>query len=965
MPAHDASAPPAGTSRAFVKCVLSGDSLVLKESATSPPASERTVSLAYLVSPRLASSKRGQANDEPYAYDARETMRRVLVGKDIALRVDYSNPTTGREFCSVYAMSPKTREWVNVALLSLQRGCVKLRDEPPRSALPIDYALLQEAQRRAQEARTGLWSDKSPPAITLIQTTDPAAFVKQYKGQTLTGIVEHVRDGGCVKIRVLLDNGHTHHFLWTTFSGIKAPMLKPQGSDAPEPYAEAARDFVEARLLQREVQLLAEDVVPGPNTSNGVLATVLHPVGNIAHFLLREGLAKVHDWTAAAATGGPAPLRAAEQYAKDRRLNLWADYTGPAAGTTNNGAAAAASTPTTQSATRFSGTVTRILGPDVLQVRSNYTNTDIKLWLSSVRAPRREGPEAGYVHVAREWLRTRAIGKQVDVHVDYTRAAQGEFDARTCATVTLAGADGTNLAVELIAQGLACVQRPRRGEEDQRARDVDAMIAAEAAAQAAGKGVHSGKPAPPAPRINDVSETPAKARQFLPFLQRAGAKRVHAVAEHVVNGSRLRVVIPRESAKLAVVLAGIRVPRQGEPGAEEALALTSSLAMQRDVQIEVDAVDKTGAFIATVHVPDAQGKMKNLAVALLEAGWASIHEYSADQSAYGNQLYAAERSAKADKAGLWAFEEDEDEDGAEAAAKEAAKKLEQMSVADAAPTVTKNLAPVTVSEIVTAAHFYLQSMAPDAVANLENMMAQFAAYHASPAATATAAPSPLKAGDHVSAKFTADNQWYRARVRKVFGNGTATVVYYDYGNVETVPVATHIRALPAQFTKLPPQAQEARLAYVRAPTSTGAFADDAADALDRLRDLTEGKKLIANLDLVKGGTVWVTLFDPATARPDAGSPIGLDVGTSINADLLADGYVVLDTGKSAAPAAPATGRGGRGGRGQQQQVQQASDVPQGPRVPQAFVDAFQDAMDEARRDHRGIWRYGEVDLAEI
>ncbi|KNE68591.1 hypothetical protein AMAG_12757 [Allomyces macrogynus ATCC 38327] len=611
MPAHDASAPPAGTSRAFVKCILSGDSLVLKESATSPPASERTVSLAYLVSPRLASSKRGQANDEPYAYDARETMRRVLVGKDIALRVDYSNPTTGREFCSVYAMSPKTREWVNVALLSLQRGCVKLRDEPPRSALPIDYALLQEAQRRAQEARTGLWSDKSPPAITLIQTTDPAAFVKQYKGQTLTGIVEHVRDGGCVKIRVLLDNGHTHHFLWTTFSGIKAPMLKPQGSDAPEPYAEAARDFVEARLLQREVQLLAEDVVPGPNTSNGVLATVLHP--------------------------------------------------------------------------------------------------------------------------------------------------------------------------------------------------------------------------------------------FLPFLQRAGAKRVHAVAEHVVNGSRLRVVIPRESAKLAVVLAGIRVPRQGEPGAEEAMALTSSLAMQRDVQIEVDAVDKTGAFIATVHVPDAQGKMKNLAVALLEAGWASIHEYSADQSAYGNQLYAAERSAKAEKAGLWAFEEDEDEEGAEAAAKEAAKKLEQMSVAEAAPTVTKNLAPVTVSEIVTAAHFYLQSMAPDAVANLENMMAQFATYHASPAATATAAPSPLKAGDHVSAKFTADNQWYRARVRKVLNNGTATVVYYDYGNVETVPTATHIRALPAHFTKLPPQAQEARLAYVRAPTATGAFADDAADALDRLRMNGPGKSIVLAL----------------------------------------------------------------------------------------------------------------------
>lgn len=65
---------------ANVKSVLSGDTLVL----TSPtnPAAERTLSFAYVSAPRL--SKDG---DEPFAFQSREFLRNLTVGKKIQFSV--------------------------------------------------------------------------------------------------------------------------------------------------------------------------------------------------------------------------------------------------------------------------------------------------------------------------------------------------------------------------------------------------------------------------------------------------------------------------------------------------------------------------------------------------------------------------------------------------------------------------------------------------------------------------------------------------------------------------------------------------------------------------------------------------------------------------------------------------------------------------------------------------------------
>ena len=60
--------------------------------------------------------------------------------------------------------------------------------------------------------------------------------------------------------------------------------------------------------------------------------------------------------------------------------------------------------------------------------------------------------------------------------------------------------------------------------------------------------------------------------------------------------------------------------------------------MQRDVEIEVETVDKNGGFIGTLWL----NKSENAAVGLVQDGLATVHSYSADTLWWSKQLYPIE-----------------------------------------------------------------------------------------------------------------------------------------------------------------------------------------------------------------------------------------------------------------------------------------------------------------------------------
>lgn len=78
---------------------------------------------------------------------------------------------------------------------------------------------------------------------------------------------------------------------------MQCPAVKQDGDS--EPYAEEARFFLESKLLQKDVEVVLESV-----NNNNFVGTILHPQGNIAEALLRQGFGRCVDWSLAVMKSG-------------------------------------------------------------------------------------------------------------------------------------------------------------------------------------------------------------------------------------------------------------------------------------------------------------------------------------------------------------------------------------------------------------------------------------------------------------------------------------------------------------------------------------------------------------------------------------------------------------------------------------------------------------------------------------
>jgi staphylococcal nuclease domain-containing protein 1 len=106
--------------------VLSGDSLVLQGpvSASGPP-KEITIYLANVVAPRLARREAG-TSDEPYAWEAREWLRRKIVGKTVVFVRDFI-ATSGREHGRVFLGGTSINDAENIVENGVAEGWLEVR----------------------------------------------------------------------------------------------------------------------------------------------------------------------------------------------------------------------------------------------------------------------------------------------------------------------------------------------------------------------------------------------------------------------------------------------------------------------------------------------------------------------------------------------------------------------------------------------------------------------------------------------------------------------------------------------------------------------------------------------------------------------------------------------------------------------------------------------------------------------
>ncbi|KAF0295232.1 Nuclease domain-containing protein 1 [Amphibalanus amphitrite] len=772
--------------------VLSGDAITIRSQPRTGRPKERQLNLSNVTAPRPA--RRGPGNtdataDEPCAWASREFLRKKLVGKEVLFTIETST-NTGREYGHVY-LGNDIATGENVIETLVSEGLVQVR----RDNLRDSAAKLIELEDNAKAAGKGKWApDASSQVRDIIWSVEsPRVLVEKFGGKPVPAVIEHVRDGSTLRAFLLPDMYHVTVML----SGVRCPTVKLGSDGKPdpslaEPYFEEARFFVESRLLQREVTIVLESV----NNAN-YIGSVLHPNGDIAELLLREGFARCVDWSIAHSHAGAETLRAAERSAKEKKLRIWKDYKPASMGSVKD--------------KDIQGKVIEIVNADALVIRMPDNSTK-KIFLSSVRPPRMENKEGQevkrtqrvrplydvpFMWEAREFLRRKMIGQKVQVHVDYVQPASDGYPEKTCCTVRLGG---VNMAEALVGKGLATVVRYRQDEE-RRSSQYDALLAAEMKAQKSGNGMY-GKKENATVKVQDCAGDLVKSKQFLPFLKRIG--RADGIVEFVASGSRMRVYVPRETCLVTLLLAGVSCPRgarpapggagtmEAEPFGEEAAAFTRDLCLQHEVQIEVDSMDKGGNFIGWVFLGD-----KNLAVELVAAGLSSMH-FSAEESKYYTALQRALEQAQKARKGIW---------------KDYVEKtpVADEPAAEAEPTERKeHYKSVVVTEVGEECRFFAQSV--DKGQELETMMEKMRAeMAANPPLPGAYRP---KKNDQIAAKFV-DNEWYRARVERV-AQGQVSVIYVDYGNRATIPV-TDCAALPGMFAAAPRYAKEYCLACVKMP----------------------------------------------------------------------------------------------------------------------------------------------------
>ena len=239
--------------------------------------------------------------------------------------------------------SDKSKQW-NLAVESVRRGfctpkvvgssdATENTDTNGGDDSVEDYdRALQSAYKEAVNSRVGVHSAK-PLVRKVLNAGDEfqaMTLVEKVKrictNGSVTCVIEYIFDGSRYRCMVTDPELESAGLLYGSFTlilaGVSCPRVGNSRVTPPtpsEPFADAARDFVELRLLQRELKI----TLHGTDKSGVCLVgTVNHPRGNIAAEVLKNGLGRISDWSIRMLNPGDVPpLRIAENTAKVKRLH--------------------------------------------------------------------------------------------------------------------------------------------------------------------------------------------------------------------------------------------------------------------------------------------------------------------------------------------------------------------------------------------------------------------------------------------------------------------------------------------------------------------------------------------------------------------------------------------------------------------------------------------------------------------
>jgi len=897
-------------------------------------APQKEVVLTGLRAPMLARGRNSKQDEEPYAWHAREFLRKKCIGKVVRFEVVFRSPDSGREFVTLYlgdenlgkTMVANGWAWVQQKKKQVDDD----DDEKQAPKLQGERAELVEIQAEAERNGLGVHNAHADPMLArrVMEWNPDVDLFYRYRGQPIPAVIDRVIDGSTYRVELLgLGENSLHHTMINLcLAGAEAPATPmPEGvqsdrkgdrkgprKEKPQPFAMEAQAFVEARLLHRDVHVILQ----GHDRTPYFFGTVQYAKGNITERLLEEGYARYVPWSARLTSDAP-KLQKLEESAKQQKLRIWFNHI--------------EKKHAENEVKEYIGTVTQVLSGDRIAIQVDGTNQELKFSLASIRAPRmgvRGQPDEPFAFEARESLRKKLIGKQVKVEVEYARKPlpeSGNIEKQVFASVYLGK---ENVSESLVREGLA-TSIPHRRNED-RAANYERILAAEYQAEKAKVGVHGPAPRQQAVTVDltlrgggrganreqgeeDEKKDAVRAAQIKSlarqkYEQMQYDKNITGIVEYVFSGSRFKVRIPKYNVLVPFILAGVNTPpaKDNNVHAQQALESSRGKLMQRNVRLEVEGLDKYDNFLGNLYL-----NKENIAVSLLNEGLARIIPASASRNRHQKELRSAEDSARQARAGLWKdwverpVEEPEEE---YEAPPEAFMEEKQQSGPRRLRIQEGENIRVRVTEITDAANFYCHFLDDESVNFVEDRMRTFGEEETDE----FSAPDHLPPKGSTCAGLFADGSWYRVRIEGSTAQGQWRAFFLDYGNRELLELSA-LRVLDDDLVRIPPLAHAGTLSAIKGPGEASDYYDNAGLAFS---NLTWDKELKGHIDLVEGGKLHFTLFDED------------DESTSINQKLLLAGWVRV--------------------------------AKRPPRRLVKLADQLREVEDQAKQAHRGIWEYGDV-----
>ncbi|SCN12881.1 tudor staphylococcal nuclease, putative [Plasmodium malariae] len=456
----------------IVKQVISADTYVLTGAVKDGVAQERQISLACINCPKLfMKSQSVEKNEEPFAWESREFIRKMIIGKNVSFVVEYTY--NNRTYCSVFF------EGQNLSILLLEKGYANLVSN--KNVKTNVYADLESYYTEAKERKIGIFSNNINYYVRDIvysynDKNENKKLYDSFLNRRMKCIVEHVRDGsnfrvfaecvenekrdeeknGNINAKTNSVNGPstglnndlnntnkknnsssskrkkngnykkkmneddqkkeekylTMYYFSFYVCGIIVDMFKKEivnnvETVKEELYAMETKKFVESRLLNRDIEIEIKHL---DNNCN-LYANVYYKLGNICTLLLKNGYAYINEYTIKYVDNAIEYKRALDE-AIQLRKKKWINYTEKKVDFEKE----------------YFTTVVEVLYGDVIIV--DYKNEERRLYMASIKCEKHNTDLKlnTLCILAKDYLKSQIVGERVKIVTEYVRTPQSNSD---------------------------------------------------------------------------------------------------------------------------------------------------------------------------------------------------------------------------------------------------------------------------------------------------------------------------------------------------------------------------------------------------------------------------------------------------------------------------------------------------------------------------------------------------------